>query len=57
MANKDYKTIRVANDTYDKLRELKFKKNKSFVDILKECIDKEYIQLKEEEKSHERGDQ
>lgn len=57
MANKDYKTIRVANDTYDKLRELKFKRNKSYVDILKACIDKEYMKLKEEENNNKRGNQ
>jgi len=58
MSNKDYRTIRVTNDSYEKLRELKFKKNMSFVDILKECIDEAYMNLKEEEKDkEERGDQ
>lgn len=54
MANKDYRTIRVANDSYEKLRELKFKKNMSFVDILKECIDEAYIKLKAEEENQSR---
>ena len=55
MANKDYKTIRVANDTYDKLRELKYKKNKSYIDILKACVDKEYMKMKEDETNNKRG--
>ncbi len=50
MSNKDYKTIRIANESYDKLRELKFKRNMSFVDILKESIDKTYEELMEKEK-------
>lgn len=57
MSNKDYRTIRVTNDSYEKLRELKFKKNMSFVDILKECIDESYTKLKEEENKPERRDQ
>lgn len=50
MSNKDYKTIRIANESYDKLRELKFKRNMSFVDILKESIDETYEELMEKEK-------
>lgn len=57
MSNKDYRTIRVTNDSYEKLRELKFKKNMSFIDILKECIDESYTKLKEEENKPERRDQ
>ncbi|MDW3953427.1 hypothetical protein QI339_12450 [Staphylococcus saprophyticus] len=50
MSNKDYKTIRIANESYDKLRELKFKRNMSFVDILKESINETYEELMEKEK-------
>lgn len=49
MSNEDYKTIRITNESYEKLRELKFKENKAYVEILKECIDERYEDMKKGE--------
>ena len=49
MTNNEYKTIRIAKDSFEKLREIKFKTNQSYIDILKECIDKVYDNMKKEE--------
>lgn len=50
MSNDNYKTIRISVDVYEKLRELKFRKNKSYISILEEAINKEYEKMNREEK-------
>lgn len=49
MANDNYKTLRIDLESYEKLREIKFKQNLSYIDILKNCINKEYQNMKEKE--------
>lgn len=50
MSNDNYKTIRISVDVYEKLRELKFRKNKSYISILEDAINKEYEKMNREEK-------
>ena len=51
MPNDSYQTVRISKEAYEQLRELKFKKNKSFITIINELIDKEYKSM--EENKHE----
>ncbi|MCG7340163.1 hypothetical protein MHZ36_12775 [Staphylococcus sp. ACRSN] len=48
MPNENYQTVRISKEAYEQLREIKFKKNMSYINILNELIEKEYQNLKEE---------
>lgn len=45
MSNENYKTVRVYNETYDKLREIKYISKENFVDILKKSIDETHKEI------------
>lgn len=49
MSNEDYKTVRVYNETYEKLREIKYISKENFVDILKKSIDEAHREVKHKE--------
>lgn len=50
MSNENYKTVRVYNETYEKLREIKYIENESFVEILKNSIDDTHKTITQEAK-------
>lgn len=50
MTNENYKTVRVYNETYEKLREIKYIENESFVEILKNSIDDTHKTITQEAK-------
>lgn len=50
MSNENYKTVRIYNETYEKLREIKYISKENFVDILQRSIDKTHKEIIKEEK-------
>lgn len=49
MNNDKYKTVRISKDSFEKLREIKFRTNQSYIDILKICINQAYENMKKGE--------
>ena len=48
MTNNEYKTVRIAKDSFEKLREIKFRTNQSYIDLLKTYIDQAYEEMTKE---------
>lgn len=49
LPNESYQTVRISKDAYEKLREIKFKTNMSYIDIINHLIEEKYESLKEED--------
>lgn len=49
MPNDNYQTIRISKEAYEKLREIKFKHGKSYVEIINTLVEAAYESLKDDE--------
>lgn len=49
MPNDNYQTIRISKESYEKLREIKFKQGKSYVEIINTLVEAAYESLKDDE--------
>lgn len=47
--NDNYQTIRISKEAYEKLREIKFKHGKSYVEIINTLVEAAYESLKDDE--------
>lgn len=53
MAENEYNNIKISNDTYEQLREIKYLTKKSFIEIIGESIDEKYKEVKSENRKRE----